>query len=274
MSRLRRPPLLAGLLLVLAVQGAAGAAWAAQAAGVVADAGKASEANLNLGVAYFRAGNLPLAKEKLERARDQDPRNAAVHGTLGLLYARLGDDARADAEFNSALRLAPNDPEVTNNYAVYLCGHGKVDAGVKRFEQAAANPLYKTPWVAWTNAGFCLRSANRNDEAAAQYERALRAQPTFAEAAYQYADLELAQQKPAAAYQRVEAYLAANPKATPELLLTGWRAARAQGDQLAALKLARRLQTDFPNSAQMLVVTGSAAPGTTNTNGAGGNGNR
>jgi type IV pilus assembly protein PilF len=261
------------LLCALLCQSLAGIVLAAQTPVSVPDGAKASEANLNLGISYFRAGNLQLAKDKLERARDQDPRNAIVHGALGLLYARLGDDARADTEFNNALRIAPNDPDVTNNYAVYLCGHGKVDAGVKRFEQAAANPLYKTPWVAWTNAAFCLRSANRATEASALYERALRAQPSFAEAAYQYADLELAQQKPAAAYQRVEAYLSANPTATPDLLLVGWRAARAQGDQLSALKLARRLQTDFPNSAQTLVVTGNVASGTTNI-GAGGNGSR
>lgn len=272
MKHLRRAPrLLSALLCVVLGQALAMTALASQTPVSVPDGVKASEANLNLGVAYFRAGNLQLAKDKLERARDQDPRNAVAHGTLGLLYARLGDDARADTEFSSALRLAPNDPEVLNNYAVFLCGHGKVDAGVKRFEQAAANPLYKTPWVAWTNAGFCLRSANKLTEAAAQYDRALRVQPSFAEAAYQYADLELAQQNPAAAYQRVEAYLTANPKATPELLLAGWRAARAQGEQLAALKLARRLQTDFPGSAQTLVVTGNAASGAMN-NGAGGNG--
>ena len=248
-------------------------ASALQAQSGVTDSGKAAAANLNLGVAYFRAGNLPLAKDKLERARDQDPKNATVHDTLGLLYARLGDDARADAEFNTALRLTPGDPELANNYAVYLCGHGKVDAGVKRFEQAAANALYKTPWVAWTNAGFCLRGVGRDAEAAVQYERALKAQPSFAEAVYQYAEMELAQQKAAAAYRRVDAYLSANPKATAELLMVGWRAARAQGDQLAALKLARRLQTDFPNSAQTLAVVGNVESGSSNIR-AGGNGSR
>jgi type IV pilus assembly protein PilF len=230
----------------------------------VTDSVKAAEANLNLGIAYFRADNLTLAKDKLERARDQNPRNVQVHGTLALLYARLGEDARADAEFNTALRLAPSDPELLNNYAVYLCGHGKTDAGVQRFTQAAANPLYRTPWVAWTNAGVCLRSVQRDSEAAVQFDKALKAQPGFAEVVYQYADLDLARQQPALAFQRVQDWLATNPKATPDLLFTGWRAARALGDQLSALKLARRLQTDFPNSPQTLAVAGGVNSGAGN----------
>ncbi len=225
---------------------------------------KASEANLNLGIAYYRADNLTLAKDKLERAREQNPKNVQVHGTLALLYARLGDEARADTEFTTALRLAPSDPELLNNYAVYLCGHGKTDAGVQRFSQAAANPLYKTPWVAWTNAGVCLRSAKRDNEAAVQLDKALKAQPGYAEVVYQYADLDLARQQPALAFRRVEDWLATNPKATADLLYTGWRAARELGDQLSALKLARRLQMDFPNSPQTLAVAGGVNSGAGN----------
>ena len=238
----------------------------AVSAGVVAqpdavDRDKAAEANLSLGVAYYRADSLVLAKDKLERAREQNPRSAQVHGTLALLYARLGDDARAESEFNAAARLAPGDPEQMNNYAVYLCGHGKVDAGVQLLAKAAVNPLYSTPWVAWTNAGVCLRSAQRAGEAAAQFDRALKAQPGYAEAAYQYADLDLERGQSAMALRRVEGWLAANPHATPELLLTGWRAARAAEEPLSAMTLARRLQMDFPSSSQTLALASSAAAG-------------
>ncbi len=225
------------------------------------DRARAAEANLNLGVAYYRADNLVLAKDKLERAREQNPRNAQVHGTLALLYARLGDDAQADSEFNAAARLAPGEPEQMNNYAVYLCGRGKVDAGVQWLVKAALNPLYSTPWVAWTNAGVCLRAAHRAGEAAALFDQALKAQPGYAEAAYQYADLELERGQSALALRRVEGWLAANPRATPELLFTGWRAARAAEEPWSAMTLARRLQMDFPSSSQTLALAGGAAAG-------------
>ena len=78
-----------------------------------------------------------------------------------------------------------------NNYAVFLCSHGRADEGVRNFEQAAANPLYPTPWAAFTNAGVCLRAAHRDGEAAARFDRALRSNPAYSEAVFQASDLDL-----------------------------------------------------------------------------------
>ena len=84
----------------------------------------AAAANLQLGSAYLQQGNLPIAKDKLERAVKQAPRDPAVHGMLAMLYHRLGDDKRAEREYRTALSLAPRDPEQLNNYAVFLCDVG------------------------------------------------------------------------------------------------------------------------------------------------------
>jgi type IV pilus assembly protein PilF len=230
-----------------------------------ADSATASEANMNLGIAYLKTGNLPLAKEKLERARDQSPRNGQVRGAVALLYARLGDDARADSEFNNALKFSKNDPEQQNNYAVFLCSRGRYVDGVKHFEQAAANPLYRTPWSAYTNAGVCLRSAKQEDEAAARFTKALSLRPDYAEATYQLADLELTQHHAADAFKRVDTYLARYP-ANADLLFVGWRAAREQNDPVAAFRMARRLQADFSGSEQARAASASA-PGTSAANG-------
>jgi len=205
--------------------------------------------NLQLGVAYLQQGNLIVAKEKLERALAQNPRSPPVHSALGLLYERLGDLRRADEEHRRALSLAPKDPELLNNYAVFLCRNHRVAEGVRRFEEAATNPLYRTPWAAYTNAGVCLRSVQRDAEAEVQFARALQLQPNYGEAVLQQADLELATQRGARALKRVLDYLAVNG-ATPELLLLGWRAADAQQERGIALGLAQRLRTEFPDSPQ------------------------
>jgi len=205
--------------------------------------------NLQLGVSYLQQGNLAVAKEKLERALKQDPRSPAVHSSLGLLYERLGDTKRADGEHKRALSLAPKDPDILNNYAVFLCRDGRADEGVRLFEQAAANPLYRTPWAAYTNAGVCLRSSQRNAEAETRFARALQIRPDYAEAVLQAADLELATQRGASALKRVLDYLSVNA-ATPELLLLGWRAADGQQERGIALGLAQRLRTEFPDSPQ------------------------
>ena len=209
----------------------------------------AAAANLQLGSAYLQQGNLPVAKEKLERAVGQNPRDPAIHGLLALLYQRLGDDKRVDAEFRTALNLAPRDPDLLNNYAVYLCGKGRVDEGVARFQEAAANPLYRTPWAADTNAGVCLRRAGREADAVTVFQRALQRRADYAEAVTQLADLEITQGHTAEAYQRLNAFMTANP-ASAELLLLAWRAATAVQNKTAAAQMAWRLQTEFPDSEQ------------------------
>lgn len=205
--------------------------------------------NLQLGVAYLQQGNLPLAKEKLDRAMQQNPREATIHGALALLNEKLGNVADADRYYRSALRLAPRNPDLSNNYAVFLCRSDRVEEGVRRFAEAARNPLYRTPWRAYANAGVCLRGAKRYDEAAANLLQAQRLRPDDAETAFQFGELELERGRPEAAREIVERHLAAF-NATPELLWVGARAARGQSDRLAEERFLRRLQRDFPDSPQ------------------------
>jgi type IV pilus assembly protein PilF len=209
----------------------------------------ASTYNTQLGIAYLRQGDVPLAKEKLDRALKENPDNPAVHSARAMLYDRMNDPKQADNEYQTALRLAPNDPDVSNNYAVYLCQTGRTDDGVKRFEVVARNALYRTPWVAYTNAGVCLRTAKRNDEAAKNFKQALALRPNFSEAAYQLADLFFSAGNLTDARAAIDTYLGAFEE-TPDLLLLGVRIARAQNDRVGSVLYSRKLRLDFPSSAQ------------------------
>jgi type IV pilus assembly protein PilF len=89
----------------------------------------------------------------------ENPNDPNVHSAMAMLQDRLGHPEKADKEFKAALSLGPRSPDVLNNYAIYLCRNGRVDEGVKSFEEAAHNALYRTPEAAYTNAGVCLRGA-------------------------------------------------------------------------------------------------------------------
>ena len=209
----------------------------------------AANYNTQLGISYLRQGDLNLAKDKLDRALKENPDNPQVHSARAMLFDRMGVQDQADSEFKAALRLAPHDPDVSNNYAVYLCQSGRTTDGVRRFEEVARNALYRTPWVAYTNAGVCLRTAKRNAEAVKSFKQALAVHPNFAEAAYQLGDLQLQDGDLKAARAQVDSYLGAFD-ATPDLLLLGVRVARAQNDRIAAALYSRKLRLDFPSSAQ------------------------
>src|SRR5882724_10454277 len=209
----------------------------------------ASQYNMQLGMAYLNQGDLGLAKEKLDRAVAENPGDPNIHSAMAMLQDRLGHPDLADKEFKAALNLGPRNPDVLNNYAVYLCRTGRTDEGVKSFEEAAHNALYRTPEAAYTNAGVCLRGAKRDTQAAMSFQKALRVKPNFAEAAYQLADLDFRRGEVQSARDTVDQYIGAF-EPTADLLLIGVQIARKQGDRLAEEKFARKLRMDFPSSDQ------------------------
>jgi type IV pilus assembly protein PilF len=211
--------------------------------------GDASNYNMQLGMAYLNQGDLGLAKEKLDRAVAENPGDPNVHSAMAMLQDRLGHPEQADKEFKAALNLGPRNPDVLNNYAVYLCRTGRTDEGVKSFEEAAHNALYRTPEAAYTNAGVCLRGAKRDTQAAMSFQRALQVKPNFAEAAYQLADLDFQRGEVENARETVDRFIASF-EATPDLLLLGVRITRKQGDRVAEERFARKLRLDFPGSDQ------------------------
>lgn len=209
----------------------------------------ASRANIQLGVAYMQQGNLALAKDKLDRAEKQDPRNPELHTAMAFLNEKLNRPEEAERHYAIAQKLAPNSADVSNNYAVFLCRAGRVDAALKLFDVAARDPLYSTPWNALTNAAVCLRSAKRGSEAVPYLERALQSLPIYAPAVVELGDLHLELGNPDQATRVVDRYLSM-AKPSPEVLLISLRAALARGDRATVDSYARRLRRDFPDSSQ------------------------
>jgi type IV pilus assembly protein PilF len=210
---------------------------------------EAAAYNTQLAVAYLKKGDLAAAQEKIDRALSQDSQNATVRTTAGLIYARLGDDKKAENYFSSAMRIKPDDPEVLNNYGVYLCRKGQAKEGARLFIKAAGNPLYRTPEVAYNNAGLCMKSAGMAAEAQQNFERALALRPNFGDAMLQLADLNFEQGKMTEAQALVRRYIGSLP-ATPQILWLGVRVERALGNQAAADAYAKRLKTEYPKTEQ------------------------
>jgi type IV pilus assembly protein PilF len=209
----------------------------------------AGKYNVQLGTAYLQQGNYALARDKLERALKQNPKDPDVHTSLGLLYDRTGDTKGADKHFREALRLAPDKPDISNNYAIYLCKNGRTDEGVERFSAVASNKYYRTPEVALTNAGVCLRSAKRLDEAAKKFAGAIHARPNYTEATVQLASLHLERNDIPQARKVVDTYLNAF-KPQPDVLFSAVTVARAAKDRMSEEKYSRALRLEFPDSAQ------------------------
>jgi type IV pilus assembly protein PilF len=210
---------------------------------------RAAEINLELGIEHLRKGNLQQAKEKVDRALEQDPKLARAHLVAGMLYNRLGDERQAESHYERAISLDPKNPEFKNNYAVYLCQQKKYERGKKVALEAAADRLYKTPEVAFLNAGNCSLGAGDLKGAEDNFRKALTAKPRFGEALFQMADLEYRQTEYMSARAFLERYLEVG-RTSPATLWLGVRIERGLGNKAQAQHYAQRLKTEYPSATQ------------------------
>ena len=194
-----------------------------------------------------------MAREKIERALTQDPSNVSVQMTAALVYDRLGEDKKADEHYAAALRLKPDDPDMLNNYGVYLCRKGKPSEGEKLLLKAANDPVYKTPELALTNAGMCMRGVGKISEAESYFRQVLNRKPRYGDALLQLADLDFqrgTKESNDEASRLIKRYLAVVAAAGPEILWLGVRVERARGDKATADAYAQRLKKEYPQAEQ------------------------
>jgi type IV pilus assembly protein PilF len=209
----------------------------------------AAEINTQLGIRYLRQGDLGLALDKLQRAIEQNPRYLPAQRSLALVYESLGDFENADKHFRAALRLAPKNAEVLNTYAVFLCRRERYRDAMPYFERAAADPLYRTPEVALTNAAVCLQQVPDLEASERFLRAALRRNPRFPDALREMAEVSYKQSDFLQARAFLQRYIAAAPP-TPTVLLLAHDVELALNEPELARGYAARLLSEFPDSPQ------------------------
>ncbi len=212
-------------------------------------AAQAASINTQLAIEYLRIGKIAPARDFIERAIHQDPNDANVQSTAGMIYERMGEMTKAEHFFASAGRLGKDDPNIQNNVAGFMCRTGKASEGEKIFDAVARNPLYQQPEIALVNAGVCLRGAGNEVDAERYFRRALLIRQNYPEALLQLGNLSYDRDDNIQALELAQRYLSAN-SSSPDILWLALRAERKLGDATAAAGFARRLQTDFPDSEQ------------------------
>ena len=151
---------LALCLLAVALGGCAGSASKGsteelKTASDQTPAEKRAGIRLQLAVGYFQDGKLEVALDEVKQAIAINPEFADAYGVRALIYSQMGEVHLADENFQHALKLAPRNPELANNYGSFLCQHERGAQGMPYFESALKNPTYQSPVKALLNAGSC-----------------------------------------------------------------------------------------------------------------------
>jgi type IV pilus assembly protein PilF len=215
--------------------------------GEVGDPRNRAKLHTELAALYYSAGNMGVALEELRAATSIDSGYAPTHGMFGLVYMQLKENDRAEASFERALRLSPNDADINHNYGWFLCQTGREPASIKYFLQAIRNPLYPTPWRSYSAAGSCTLRMDQVKEAEVFFERALKLDPDEPASLLHLGQIRYRQGRVGDARKLVTQH---NKLVTPsaESLWLALRIERRLGERMAEQGFATQLRRRYPQS--------------------------
>ena len=207
-----------------------------------------ARSHTELGAAYFQQNKLEIALDEFKYAVQIDSDYAQAYNGLGLVYAALGEDTKADGNFKKAIQVEPRNSESHNNYGSFLCARKRYDESITHFLEAVKNPLYATPNLAYANAGICSMRKIDTKNAEIYLSKALQIEPLTYSAATQLADIQLTRGDATTAQKTLQNALVASP--SPETLWLGIKIARALDDKNSEASYALQLRQQYPNSEQ------------------------
>ena len=134
--------------------------------------------------AYMQQNKLDLALKNAEQGLKIKPDYHRANYAMALMQERLGNMAEAEKYLVKALEAYPEYAEASNAYGWILCRQKNFIQAEKFFRQAIANPLYKTPEMAWTNLGICTKLAGNIELAISHLKQAVALNPKYRQATY------------------------------------------------------------------------------------------
>ncbi len=237
---------LSGITLVVVVTFLNGCASEKQPADVST---QSAQTRLQLGMEYLAANNLDAARQNLDKAVKGAPDDYRTQLGMALYEQRVGENAAAQNRYRLALKLAPQNGTVLNNYGAFLCSLGQYVPAQQQFAAAARAADYGLVADSLENAGYCFFKAGDNDEARKLLSRALKYDPDKGVALLAEADRQFSEGKGDKTQLLLNVYQHILP-ASAESLWLQIRFAALAGRQNDVKRYGARLARSFPQSKQ------------------------
>lgn len=208
---------------------------------------KRARIRLQLAIGYYQQGQMNIALDEIKLALQADSDFADAYSMAGLIYMDLGETRLAEENFTRALRLSPNDPDMSNNYGWFLCQNGRAPQSMTYFESAIRNKAYQSPAKALNNAGTCSLILKDSVAAERYFNEAFRYDPgnpttntNLSRINYERGD-----------FERARFYITRVTKMdvlSAEVLWLAVKIERKMGDRAAEASFATQLRRRYPNS--------------------------
>ncbi len=203
--------------------------------------------NYTLGARYYQNGNYDIARQRLERALELDPKMAQAHYTLAMTHEQLGNPQSAAQHYKRAVRVDPSNFDARNAYAVFLCRQRRFKDAVKQFDSALKITSNDTSHVIYTNAGACMTQKPDFEQAESYFRSALKVRPIHAEALIQMAALKFKTKECLQSRAFLQRFLASNTT-SPGVLYLGVQVEGCLEDDRAETDYMNQLLREFPDS--------------------------
>lgn len=224
-----------------------GARPPASAEAPTTEARQRAKVHTELGSLYLQDSRFAVALEEARIALAADSDYAPAYNLLGLTHMFMNEPRLAEENFMRALRSAPGDPEISNNFGWFLCQNSREKESLDYFMRSARNPLYPTPTKPYTNAGICLIRIKNDKLAEENLQRALQLDPFNTQALFWLSDIGYRQGR----YAEVKLWLLEIEKIVelnPEVTWLALRTERKLGNRDAEARYAAQLRRKFANS--------------------------
>jgi type IV pilus assembly protein PilF len=212
----------------------------------------ALEDYLLLSIGYLEQGDLANTKRHLANVARIDSNNSKMFGVWGLVYAREGEPALAEQNFNRSLRLDSANSQIRNNYAAFLFSEGRIDDAYEQLARVVQDTGYEQRPQAFENMGIAALRLNRIEDADQAFSRALQLNPNQLRSALELVviNMERGDILQARAYWRNYLTLIQffNVGHNARSLLIGARLELAMQNEVNAFEYGDLLETNFPDS--------------------------
>lgn len=216
---------------------------------------QSAKIHTELAAEYFNRGQLDVAIEEVNEALKAQSNYALAFNVLGLINMTLNENNKALDNFERAIRLAPKNSEIHNNYGWFLCQRfsQRIDQAIDHFMVAAKDPLYATPEMSYANAGICETKRQNYTEAKVFFHKALSLRPSYAPAAIGLIDMDFQRGNLTDAKSKLAQFLQNNAP-TAESLMMAIKIEQAAGNQLAVDSYIFQLHKYFPESKEAVMI--------------------
>lgn len=202
---------------------------------------------MQLALGYYQQGLHKVALDEIKHALLAAPDLVDAYSLRALIFMDTGEIQLAEDNFLHAMKLAPNNSDIANNYGWFLCQNGREKQSIPYFEKVIKDLTYPTPAKVLNNAGVCSLRLKDVINAERYFMLGFREQPGNPSINVNIAKILFDQGD----YEKAKFYIDRVIKAEIMAADVLWLAIKIEkklDDQVAVASLATQLRRRHPNS--------------------------